>query len=410
MIGFWGHDYPDEGTPGPTIGFLQEAVRWYDRWLKGIENGIDTEPKLSVYLPDPPPGPGRQGEGRGFNWEIQGRWAAEPDWPTNNITTQTLYLNADALASQPAAEQQLQILSLTTAGAATSGPGPQPDQRLDDSAWLCFDSAPLDEQLEFFGNPYAQLTLAADKPVAHVAVRLCDIAPNGASTFISRGVLNLTHRESHEQPTPLEPGTLYAVRVRLDVNTRVLLPGHRLRLAVSPSYWPHIWPAPEPVTLTLQTGRQSTLELPIRHHRPEDSHLRTFDPPEASQPVPHETLYTRAAETDLFPYTLERDLTTGKTTVTHGRAEGWRFADGLTYSHKRRETYSVIEGQPHTARHQIEHLITLARGDWHTRVETTSILSTDGHAFLLSNTLEGFENGGRVFAHTWTQETPRDLV
>ena len=90
------------------------------------------------------------------------------------------------------------------------------DQRLEDGGALTFDTEPLPERLEILGAPVVELELAVDRPVALVAARLSDVAPDGAATRVSYGLLNLTHRESHEHPTALEPGRRYRVRLQLN--------------------------------------------------------------------------------------------------------------------------------------------------------------------------------------------------
>ena len=95
LIGPWAHDYPEDGAPGPAIGFLQEAVRWWDHWLKGQDNGVMDEPKLRVWMPQArlrpgtgpfpgagwPPGAGRRRRSRpaastsGRARPPAGRWA-----------------------------------------------------------------------------------------------------------------------------------------------------------------------------------------------------------------------------------------------------------------------------------------------------------------------------------------------
>ena len=77
-------------------------------------------------------------------------------------------------------------------------------------------------------------------------------------------MLNLTHRDSDEHPEPLEPGRRHEVTVPLGAMAYAVPAGHRLRLAVSPTYWPFAWPSAEPVTLSLFTGEGSRLELPVR--------------------------------------------------------------------------------------------------------------------------------------------------
>src|SRR5690606_36291469 len=129
---------------------------------------------------------------------------------------------------------------------------------------LTFTSGPLAKPLEILSRPAVTLTLAADQPLALEAVRLCDVAPAGASALVTWGMLNLTHRDSHAQPTPLVPGERYTVTIPLNVIGYKLPAGHRWRVALSPTYWRHAWPSPRPVTLSLLSWTHSYLHLPVR--------------------------------------------------------------------------------------------------------------------------------------------------
>ncbi len=89
LVGPWSHKYPHQGVPGPAIGFLQEAVRWWDQWLKEEETGIMGEPMLRAWLQDSVP-PDTYYEHR------PGRWVGEPSWPSPNITEHSLALPGSA--------------------------------------------------------------------------------------------------------------------------------------------------------------------------------------------------------------------------------------------------------------------------------------------------------------------------
>ena len=75
-------------------------------------------------------------------------------------------------------------------------------------------------------------------------VRLIDLAPDGAALRVSYQVLNLTHRDSPAEPTPLEPGKRTRVKVKLNDCGHRFASGHRIRVSISSGYWPMIWPAP----------------------------------------------------------------------------------------------------------------------------------------------------------------------
>ena len=408
LIGPWAHTYPERGVPGPAIGFLQECLRWWDYWLKGIDTGIMNEPLLRVWMQDAV-------EPRPYYAERPGRWVAEPSWPTPSITLQTYALNAQPLDATPAAEMELAYRGVQAAGLGAGvfcpygSPTDLPlDQRPDDGLALTYTSPPLDAPVEILGFPEVTLAIAADRPNALVAVRLCDVAPAGASTLVTRGLLNLTHRDSHEEPAPLVPGRRYTVRVRLNAIAYVLPAGHRWRIAVSPTYWPWAWPSPEPVTLRVFIGADSHIDLPVRAPRPEDAELAPFEPPEGAPPLAVEMLRPITSKR-----TISHDVATGRYELTVDRPYigGFRLLDnGREYEGSTVDTYTIAEDGPLSARVQCRSTICIGRGDWRTRVETASTMSADATTFNVTNALDAYEGNVRVFAKTWTFTAPRDLV
>ena len=164
------------------------------------------------------------------------------------------------------------------------------------------------------GSPRLTLDIKADQPVASLVARLCDIRPDGASSRISFGVLNLCHRAGHEAPDMLEPGRWYQVTMLLDDLAQAVPAGHSLRLALSTSYWPMIWPAPKPVTLSVRIV-SGVFEIPIRPPSADDEGLRPFGPPASAPGSRHKKLQhldmKRRIDTDLttneMTYTLKSD-------------------------------------------------------------------------------------------------------
>src|SRR5262249_47668390 len=151
---------------------------------------------------------------------------------------------------------------------------------------------PLRERIELLGIPRLALVFASDRPLALASVRLCDVDPDGVSTLVTRGQLNLAHRDGHETPRPLVPGEQTRASVGLDAIGRAIPPGNRLRVSVSPTGWPRAWPSPEPVTLTVVAGA-SHLELPVRHPGDTDGGLPAFGEAEGSEPLPLARLGSR---------------------------------------------------------------------------------------------------------------------
>jgi uncharacterized protein len=411
LIGPWAHLYPHDGVPGPAIGFLQEALRWWDHWLKGIDTGMMAEPMLRVWMQESvPPKP--------FYKNRPGRWVAESQWPSPRITRKRHWLDAGRLSHAPATKAQLDFHSPQTTGLGAGewcgfgAPGEAPlDQRGDDGCSLTLDSEPLQERTEILGAPVVTLEVAADQPVALIAVRLNDVARGGASTRVTYGLLNLTHRHGHEQPEPLEPGKRYLVRVTMNDVAHAFAAGHKLRLAISTSYWPIVWPAPQPVTVSLFTD-ESFLDLPVRPPDPTDDALRPFEPPERAA----------AETTELRPPPLkriiERDRTTNETiyTVSSGRgdldsAKLTRIkAIGLEVGHTMLKRFRIGEEEPGRAQAEIIQKTWFRRGAWNTRVETHSRFSSSPDDFQLEAELKAYEGDALIFTRTWSRRIKRDLV
>jgi len=219
-------------------------------------------------------------------------------------------------------------------------------------------------------------------------------------------VLNLTHRESHEEPAPLVPGERMQVALQLDGIAQAIPAGHRLRLALSPAYWPWLWPAPEPVTLGIHTAT-SSIALPVRAPRPEDERLRPFEEPEQAPPLEEEKLDPVEGSRS-----VTRDFATGRTELRFDWAAGGRYrlvAAGLVTGYWTETVYSIVPGDPLSAEVRCFAATELGRDDWLTRAEIRAVMSCDAGRFLVRTELEAFENGERVRHREWDFETPRDL-
>ncbi len=410
LVGPWAHVYPHNGIPGPAIGFLQEALRWWDQWLKGMETGIMAEPMYRVWMQESLPP-------RAYYATRPGRWVAEATWPSPRIAWHPLYLNEGRLDDREQPESNVSLRSPQTIGMAGGdwcGFGEEgemsTDQRDEDARSLAFDSGPLHDRLEILGAPVAALELTVDKPSALLAVRLNDVAPDGASTRVTYGLFNLTHRESHEYPTPLEPGKRYAVRVQLNDIAHAFPAGHRLRLAISTCYWPVAWPSPEPATLTLHAGA-SVLNLPVRPSRAEDDALPPFARVEAAPSDVESALGVRTARRS-----VERDDARLETIYTIASDEG----DNLTrvrvepiqldIAQRSLKRYIIRDDDPLSAQAEVEHITMLRRNDWSTRIETHTRLTSSSDVFRLHATLDAYEQGTRIFSKRWDRSVPRDLV
>src|SRR6185369_3024292 len=139
------------------------------------------------------------------------------------------------------------------------------DLRPDDTLVPTFTSEPLDADLDVVGFPAAILHWESPVPVATAVVRLEDVAPDGTPFQVTAGMLNLTHRESHQRPEALPAGVAVQVRVPLRSTAHRFRVGHRIRVSVASSAWPVVWPSPFPAEYTLHLGNASgsRIELPV---------------------------------------------------------------------------------------------------------------------------------------------------
>jgi uncharacterized protein len=406
LIGPWAHKYPHFAKPGPQIGFLQESLRWWDKWLKGIETGIMDEPQYRVWMEEPE-------RPLAYYDERPGRWVAEAQWPSPNIEPRSLALNTGGrLAEKPAPESIAVTLSPQSVGEGCGawcgfGIGPERplDQRVDDGRSLCFDSEPLPARLEIMGAPQVTLELSVDRPAAFVAVRLNEITPDGAVTRITYGLLNLTHRDSHEHPAALVPGQRYKVAVALNDIAHGFAAGNRIRVAVSTSYWPLVWPSPEPVTLKIFTGA-SRLELPVREPRAEDAKLHPFAASEGAEPLAK--TYHRPSKGRRW---IERDVGAGTSTYCieedMGRATIGHI--GLETDFVQRESYRIRDDDPLSAEIEIVYSIAIGRGDWKTRSETRTVMRADKTHFIIEASLDAYEGDKQLVSRRWGERIPRDF-
>jgi uncharacterized protein len=411
LVGPWTHGYPQAGAPGPAIGFLSEALRWWDHWLKGQDTGIMQEPMLRVWMQDKVPAPDMP--------VIPGRWVAEATWPSGRIADRNYYFSArNQLNMIRSPEQRCELDPLQTVGQSSgnwcpSGGGEIADlaiemaldQRPDDARSLVFDSEPLTEALEFLGAPVLSLDLAVDQPVAAIAVRLNDVLPTGESGRVTYGLLNLCQRDSSESPSPLIPGTRYSVRVSLDYAAHRFQPGSIIRVSISTAYWPMMLPSPAAVRLSVWTGA-SSIALPVRPPRPEDVALRPFAPPYQS-PVSSEEISSTSG-TRLVEWDVRNQRQTIETLVDD---EIWLLKAINTRMRTRNDMKcEILDSDPNGASIEYRFVLGWERDELKPSVIATHKVVTTPTDFLLSGQLTALDGEEQVFERKWTQKVPRHLV
>ena len=408
LVGPWGHKYPHDAIPGPSIGFLQHALGWWDRWLKDEATGIEDQPAYRVWLEEPQRPVACLAQARG-------RWVEEPAWPSPNIAPHILHLNADGLGAQPRPGGVLRHRSPETVGLAGgvwcpyglggTSPDLAIDQRGDDAGSLTFDSQPLEERLEILGAPTLRLALAIDKPQGMVAVRLNDVAPDGSSWRVTYGLLNLSHRYGHERPAAMVPGREEEIVVRLNDCAHAFPAGHRIRVAISTGYFPVAWPAPEAFHLHLRAGA-GQLELPHRAPRAEDARVQDFPPPQKAFVPERVTVLTPGRESRH----IEHDVASGERVVRLVEDGGVRRLEAidLECADGGDAVFRITEGDPCSARARWRWWSRRRRGDWQVEVRAKMAVSLSRQAFHIASDLEAFEGENCIFARSWNHDVPRD--
>ncbi|MCM2580120.1 CocE/NonD family hydrolase [Streptomyces meridianus] len=406
LIGPWSHKYPHLGEPGPAIGYLQEVVCWWDHWLKDADNGAMDGPMLRSWMQESVP-PSTSYE------ERPGRWVGEPTWPSPRIEQVVRPLGAHRIADpgETVPERELTVQSPLSVGqfagkwASYNAPPDLPyDQREEDGGSLVFDTEALPERVEILGSPTVELEFTVTEPIAMVAARLSDVAPDGKATRVCYGLLNLTHRNGQDHPEELVPGERYRATVRLNGVAQAFPPGHRIRLSLSTSYWPLAWPPPKPVLLGVVAG-SSTLTLPVRPADIEEPEAEPFGEAEGCEPVPTTQVSPKEQSwkvtRDLVDYTSGLEIVKDAGTVRYDRI-------GLDVSRRAYERYEAVADEFDSVRGESEWTMGFRRGDWEVRTVTRTELRSNEKEFQLHATLDGYEGSQRVFSRDWDLTFPRD--
>ncbi len=438
IIGPWSHNYPIVGVPGPNIDFLDQLVDFFDRYLRSDGDGdqgrghadpdhlVDVataeadaawaaEP-LRIWVQDHvAPAPSHP--------ERPGRWVAEPSWPSPNVSMQSRWLstNGRMSADRPAAPgEPVDGGNPLTTGLyqgrwwGYAAPGQLPaDQQLESDPAFRFDDAPVVEPVDLVGIPKLLLRVAVDAPVAQVAARLCDVAPDGSMLQISRGVLNLTHRNSHRDPEPMVPGEPADVSVTLDGLAHRLPVGHHLSLLITSSLWPLVWPSPTEVVLTLELGPACELRLPVRWPSAADS--STVGSATGTPMFGEPAMAPDGAELTAPPSsarTITTDASTGGVTLyDHGHNGTIAFDDHRTaMSSTATDTWTVTIGDPLSARVICDRTWSI---DWPEEsifvwVETQSEMWCDATHFHTRDIVTTHLDSEVFFSRTYEHSVPRD--
>lgn len=402
LVGPWAHLYPNFAKPGPAIGFLQECIRFWDHWLKGQKNTIMDEP-VRIYVQESVPP-------RAMYDFIPGTWATHEAWPPSGGAAMRFQLCENRLG-ETTGGGTFDIKTPQTHGRCGgrwfsfgTKPDLPTDQHPEDVEAVVFDTGPLERETVICGAPRLRIRLCSDQAFGLLCARLSDVRPDGQVTRMSYGLINLTHHAGHEAPEPMVPDRFYTLTLQLNETAWRLPAGHGLRLSLSNTYWPMVWPSPGRTVLTVDRA-ETFLDLPVL-----DAELRKSGPiPEPENAAPLDQTWIRPARGG---WSVEEDMETGRVT-THVLDD---YGDRVIHSHGLRtafrgtESWEILPDDPFSASASLAYDTLTARGDWNIETKCVSTMTADDTCFYITATLTALEGGNRAFHKSWNLKIKRESV
>ena len=267
----------------------------------------------------------------------------------------------------------------------------------------CSTTAPLEGATVLLGAAEVVLEVASDQPLAQIALRIGDVAPDGSVSRVGLALGNLVLDDTLEVGRPLVPGEARWLRARFHTKAYRFAPGHRIRLALSASYWPIAWPAPRPARLTLRLDRGG-LTLPVLPGAP-----RALSRPFAALACQPER-FDRVSEG-----TLSRSLTVAPdgtiVTAWHQPFSSLRFeTTGTVFGAETSARHAVHPDDPLSATSRFDHRMRFERPDGVAEVTGRAELRSTATAYRLSGGVSATWDGEPVFERSWSPTVPRRLA
>lgn len=407
IIGPWAHVYAHDGVPGPALGFLQEATKWWDHWLKGKENDVMDGPMVEVWLEE-------SMKPSAIHPVSEGRWVGLENWPSKDVSKKELGLKYGKLLNE--VNNVSEIIKIKTPqnhgllagewmGAGVLGESPS-DQRVDDGMAVVFDSDVLQEDIEIVGYPRFEVELSSDKKNAMLFAQLSDIDEEGAVTRVSYGVMNLSHLQGHGKVVELTPGEKVKAFVELDCCAHNFPKGHRIRLSLATTFWPMFWPMPEDATLSLDL---STAKFILPEFNGTDSKGPNMNPECA--PLTPTTWLSEGRVDRNVSYDI---LTDTWTCITDG--VGGVFGEGVyrfdevdvMVEHNLKRELTLTNGDPLSAKYTIYQQMRLGRDGWMTDADIVVTQTSDIENFYITGYMKVKENDEEVFDRKYDFKVKRN--
>ncbi|MCP1491452.1 putative CocE/NonD family hydrolase [Peribacillus frigoritolerans] len=251
-------------------------IRWFNRWLKGIDNGIEKEPPVKIFV-------------MGINV-----WRDEMEWPLERTEYTSYYLHSNGKANTKTGDGRLSRNEqegektdsyiydpqnpVPTKGGATlfSGPltmGPYDQSEIEKrNDVLVYASEQLKEALEVTGPVKVKLFASTDAADTDFTAKLVDESPDGTAIILTEGIVNAKYRNGHRAEKELK-GETVEYEIDLWATSNVFLPGHRILLEISSSSFPHYAPNPNTGKSMIESSETKTARQTIYHSREFPSHI-----------------------------------------------------------------------------------------------------------------------------------------
>ncbi|NNE23588.1 MAG: CocE/NonD family hydrolase [Rhizobiales bacterium] len=401
IAGPWAHQYPHLASPGPLIDFMGEATRWWQRWLvDDAPEQTDERSYLGFVQHGAPPDP--------FAQTVPGHWLEASRWPCPNVEVMTIFLG-DESRSEDAQFSDTQIHSPLDTGTSygelvphCSGPEMPLDQRSDDGCSVIYETSPLPDALDIWGDPAFEAQISSSAPDGNLIVRLCDVSPDGFSQRVSVGVLNLRHLCGNGNPEPCPVGTPVFCRIGLDHVAHRFPAGHKIRISLSTACWPAIWPAKNDPVLSL-VNSLAKLDLPVVD---EGEHVKQVQPAGPAAPPP---IIVKTPRQPRNERRITRDEVARRTVLDirddYGKVE---FANhGMMNDGVKWERYTISDGDPLSATCDIGWTLALGRSGWLAQTKTTTRLTCDETHYHLHATVTAIDGDLEIFSRSWRKSIKR---
>jgi hypothetical protein len=401
-IGPWNHGFPNGSDYGPLYEWRDQAVRWFDYWLKGRDTGVLQDPKVVIYQQHwHPPESNPQ--------EVPGEWRAG-SWPLSGAAPMTLYLQPDHRLASDAPGTGLDQLRYVPSVGVEAGfwwGELLTDQRPVDAFSLTYDSQILAEEVPILGMTHVNLNVAADARLADWFVRLSDVAPDGRVTMVTGAGINGAQRDSMQAPQDLVPGRTYPLSLDLHLASWIFPKGHRIRIAVSNAIWPMNWPTPYAMTTSLALGGAAASRVILPRVPAHGAAAPVFAAPEPVEAPQGIKGLDGGGGAWPGEWTVLRDEARQSSTVI------WKGKTAVSYpwgrfDHSEQLTYDVDDAHPESARVQGDSEYIQAVQDhvltWRGRLD----VSSDATTFFYKYTRTLWRDGVLVRTKTWEEPIARD--